>query len=75
MTPALALLLFLLLIPSELRCADTSISLTQHLRTSKDLAELRDLHADWNEGVLRLSVSKAERHAWAVIPAPQDGWD
>ncbi len=40
-----------------------------------DLGELRDLQAEWNGDVLTLSTSKAERHAWAVIPAPQGGWD
>ena len=44
--------------------ADASILLTQHLRSSSDLGELRDLGAEWNEGVLKLSTSKAERHAW-----------
>ncbi len=74
MTRVVALMLFLLLIPSGLRCADTSISLSEHLKTSKDLAELRDIQADWHQGVLRLCVSTAERHAWVVIPAPKGGW-
>lgn len=50
-------------------------SLTGHLRTTSDLGELRDVLADWTDGVLKISAAKAERHAWAVVPAPKDGWD
>ncbi len=50
-------------------------SLTDHIRGASDLGELRDMLADWNNGVLTLSTDKAERHAWAVLPAPQGGWD
>lgn len=49
----------------------TTTSLTNHLRSSADLGELRDLRAEWNDGVLKLSTGKAGRYAWAVIPAPQ----
>ena len=55
--------------------ATASSSLTQHLRSFSDLGELRDISAEWSEGVLKLSATKAERHAWAVIPAPKGGWD
>ena len=50
-------------------------ALTDHIRGASDLGELRDMQADWNNGVLTLSTDKAERHAWAVLPAPQGGWD
>jgi hypothetical protein len=36
---------------------------------------LRDLQAEWNNGVLKLSATQAERLAWAVIPAPKNGWN
>ena len=68
-------LMALLLAPLAALHADASISLTQHLRSSSDLGELRDLRAEWNDGVLKLSTSKAERQAWAVIPAATGGWD
>jgi hypothetical protein len=55
--------------------ADATTSLTRHLRGSADLGELRDLQAEWNDGVLKLSTRKAAHHAWAVIPAPKGGWD
>ena len=54
--------------------ADAAIPLTEHLRSSSDLGELRDILAEWNDGVLKLSATKAEQYAWAVIPAPQSGW-
>lgn len=69
------LLTALLLAPLVALAADATNSLTRHLRTSADLGELRDIKAEWNEGLLKLSTSKAERHAWAVIPPPQGGWD
>ena len=65
----------LLLAPLAALHADTSISLTEHLRSSADLGELRNVRAEWNDGVLTLSATKAEHHAWAVIPAPKGGWD
>lgn len=78
MTPmrhSLTLFAVLLLTSLASVAADASNSLTRHLRTTADLGELRDLRAEWNEGVLQLSTSKAERHAWAVIPPPKGGWD
>ena len=51
------------------------IPLTRHLRSNADLGELRDIQADWSEGVLKLYTAKAELHAWAVINAPKGGWD
>lgn len=54
---------------------DKTTSLTNHLRSSTDLGELRDLRAEWNNGVLKLSTGKGGHHAWAVIPAPKSGWD
>lgn len=51
------------------------VSLTEHLRTNADMRELRDVRAEWSDGVLALHASKAERYAWAVIPAPDRGWD
>ena len=36
---------------------------------------MRDVQAEWKDGVLTLSTTKAELHAWAVIPAPKGGWD
>jgi hypothetical protein len=65
----------LLLAPLAALHAGTSLSMTEHLRSSADLGELRDLQAGWDGGVLKLSTSKAANHAWAVIPAPPDGWD
>lgn len=65
----------LLLAPLAALHAEVTHSLTEHLRGSSDLGESRDLLADWNDGVLKLSALKAGRHAWAVIPAPQGGWD
>lgn len=62
------------LLPAPLH-ADGSIFLTEHLRTSIDLGESRDLHAEWQDGLLKLAATKAESEAWAVIPAPQGGWD
>lgn len=55
--------------------AETSASLTGHLSTTDDLGDLRDVQAEWKDSVLTLSTSKAERHAWAVIPPPKGGWD
>jgi hypothetical protein len=55
--------------------SETADLLTQHLHSTRDLRELRDLQAEWNNGVLKLSATKAERLAWAIIPAPKDGWD
>ena len=75
MKRTLTLLSALLLAQLAALAAEATNSLTQHLRTTADLGELRDLQAEWNEGVLKLSTGKAERHAWAVIPAPQGGWD
>ncbi len=54
---------------------DSGTSLTRHLRSSGDLGELRDLQAEWQGDVLKLSTSEAGRHAWAVIPAVKVGWD
>ena len=62
----------LLLVPLH---AGTSISMTEHLHSSADLGELRDLKAEWSDGVLKLSTAKADAHAWVVIPAPKNGWD
>ena len=45
------------------------------MRSNADLGELRDIHPDWNAGVLKLSTAKADLHAWAVINAPKGGWD
>lgn len=70
-TPLTALLLTSLALLHEA----AATSLTQHLRTSADLAELRDLQAELNGDALRLSTGKAERHAWVVIPAPKGGWN
>ncbi len=50
-------------------------SLTAHLRSNADLGAQRDIRADWSDGVLRLSAVKAERHAWAAVPAPKEGWN
>lgn len=69
------LLTALLVSPLATLHADTFISLTEHLHSSADLGELRDLQAGWNNGVLKLSVTRAEHHAWAVIPTPKSGWD
>jgi hypothetical protein len=49
--------------------------LTDHSGGNSDLGELRDLKAEWRDGRLELSTSGAERHAWAVIPAPNGRWD
>lgn len=72
------LLTALLHAPFPALCAqdqDTKTSLTKYLRRTSDLGELRDIHAGWNNGVLKLPTSKAGHHAWSVIPAPQGGWD
>lgn len=53
----------------------TTSALAKHIRSPADFRELRDLRAEWNDGAIKLSTSKAERHAWAVIPAPQGAWD
>jgi hypothetical protein len=53
----------------------TTSSLTEHLRDSSGLGESRDLLAEWNDGVLKLSALEARRQAWAVIPAPPGGWN
>jgi hypothetical protein len=55
--------------------AETADSLTGHVHSPRDLADLRDLEAEWNAGELTLSTSKADLYAWAVIPAPKGGWD
>ena len=57
--------------------ADAATVLTRHLQSSADLGEVRDLDAEWKEGVLRLSVEKTQRQPWVVIPAPKTGggWD
>ncbi len=65
----------LLSTPSLPTHADPPTSLTQHLRAIGDLGDLRDIRAEWNEGVLALSATKAERLSWANIPAPVAGWD
>ncbi len=78
MTPmrhSLTLLAVLLLTSLASFAADAPTSLTRHLRSAADLGELHDIKAGWKEGVLQLSTSKAERHAWAVIPSPKGGWD
>lgn len=54
--------------------ADTVIALTRHIRTTADLGELHDAQAVCDGAVLKLSTSRAEQHAWAVIPAPKGGW-
>lgn len=71
----LARLTVLLLAPLAALHAGDSISLTEHVRSASDLGELRDLRAEWNNGVLKISTSKAEHNAWAVIPGPKGGWD
>jgi len=53
----------------------SSTLLTKHIRSSADLGELRDIRAEWSFGAIKLSTSKAELYAWAVIPAPKGGWD
>ncbi|RFC44678.1 MAG: hypothetical protein DVB28_000942 [Verrucomicrobia bacterium] len=55
--------------------AEVPISLLAHFRSSSELGELRDIQAEWTDGVLKLSTAQAERQAWAVIPAPDAGWD
>ena len=65
----------LLLSPLAALQVGDSISLTEHVRSSADLGELRDLRAEWSDGVLKLSTTKAEHNAWAVIPGPEGGWD
>lgn len=75
MKPGFVVVIALLLAALEVLSADTPVSLTAHLHSSADLGELRDLEAEWNNGVLRLSASKAGRHAWAIIPAAKGGWD
>jgi hypothetical protein len=67
----------LLVLASAVSClaAPPPEPLTAHIRSAPDLVELRDLRAEWNEGTLRLSTDKAERYAWAVLPAPESGWD
>jgi hypothetical protein len=70
--PNLTLFATLLLAPLH---ADSSLTLTEHLHSAADLGELRDLRAAWNDGMLTLSTDKAERLAWAVIPAPKGGWE
>ena len=65
----------LLLLPWATLQASEPVPLTQHLRSNADLGELRDIHAHWSSGVLKLSTAKAELHAWAVINAPENGWD
>lgn len=75
---SLYLLSALLLVPPlALRAApsDSAASLTAHLHSAADLGEQRDLHAEWKDGVLKLTATRAERHAWAVLPAPKDGWN
>ena len=56
-------------------CCGASICLTEHLQKSSDLAELRNIRTEWVDGVLKLHASQAERYAWAVIKAPDGGWD
>jgi hypothetical protein len=53
---------------------DTANALTQHIRTTGDLGEMRDAQAVCDGAAIKLSTTKAERHAWAVIPAPKNGW-
>lgn len=55
--------------------ADEPSLLTEHLRSSADICELRDIRAEWNDGVLMLSATSAKLFARAVIPAPKNGWD
>ena len=55
--------------------AAAPMRLTSHLRSPADLSELRNLEADWNHDVLSLSTAKADLLAWAVIPAPKEGWN
>ena len=69
------ILTVLLLAPPVALHANASISLTEHLRSSSDLGELRDIRAEWSHGVLKLSANKTGHHAWVVIPAPKGGWD
>jgi hypothetical protein len=52
-----------------------TLSLTPHLHSARDLAELRDVQAEWNSTGLQLSTSKADLYARALIPAPSGGWD
>lgn len=55
--------------------ADGPTSLTEHIRDTSDLGDIRDVRAEWTAGVLRVSTAAAERHAWVTIPAPSTGWD
>lgn len=55
--------------------AQTVTPLCSHIRSTKDLGELRDVSAAWEAGVLTLSSANAPRYAWAVLPAPKDRWD
>ena len=75
MRNTLTLLTALLLAPLAALHAEAVTSLTAHLRSSADLGELRDIRAEWTDGVLKFSTTKAELYAWAVIPAPKGGWD
>ncbi len=68
-------LITVLLLALPAFAADAPTSLTQHLRSAADLGELRDVRAELNEDRLTLSCTKAERHAWVVIPAAKGGWD
>lgn len=51
----LTLLTALLLVPLDEMLADDPASLSMHLQSAADLDELRDLHTNWNEAVLKLS--------------------
>jgi hypothetical protein len=75
MKTILTLLVALLFTPLGSLYAETADLFTPHLHSTRELGELRDLQAEWNNGVLKLSATQAERLAWAVIPAPKNGWD
>jgi hypothetical protein len=71
--PAVLLLMSPFVIGASAQSAATSLA--DHIRSASDLSELRDMQATWNNGKLALSTAQAERHAWAVLPAPKGGWD
>ena len=56
-----------------------STLLWTHIRQLPDLGELRAMTAEWDAqapgGMLKLTAVKVQNYAWAVIPAPKEGWN
>ena len=69
------LLAFLGLVPAGGARADAPSPLSGHVHSAAGLAEIREVEAGWEDGVLRLTTPSARLFARATMPAPPGGWD